>query len=63
MEENVMSRMAFLNTRVMPDTVKKIQDAGLDPLSGTPDQFPEFLRAEITRWGKVVKEANIPSVD
>lgn len=53
----------WIKIAVMPDTIKKIQDAGLDPLSGTPDQFSEFLKAEITRWGKVVKEANISSMD
>jgi tripartite-type tricarboxylate transporter receptor subunit TctC len=47
----------------IPDTIKKIQNAGLEPLSGTPDQFSEFLKAEITRWGKVVKEAKILPID
>jgi tripartite-type tricarboxylate transporter receptor subunit TctC len=26
-------------------------------LSGTPDQFTAFLKDEIVKWGKVVKES------
>jgi len=32
---------------------------GADPTSGTPEQFAAFLRAEIEKWGKVVKAANV----
>lgn len=40
-----------------------MQKAGLEPLSSTPEQFAEFLKAEIVRWAKIIKEANIPSLD
>jgi tripartite-type tricarboxylate transporter receptor subunit TctC len=53
----------WIKIAAIPDTIKKIQNAGLEPLSGTPDQFSEFLKAEITRWGKVVKEAKILPID
>ena len=43
----------------MPDTREKIRKAEFEPLSTTPEQFSEFLKAEILRWGKVIKEANI----
>ena len=32
------------------------------PMSVTPEQFAEFLKAEIVRWGKVIKDANL-SID
>ena len=32
---------------------------GVDPGGGTPEEFGTMMRAEIVRWGKIVKEANI----
>jgi tripartite-type tricarboxylate transporter receptor subunit TctC len=35
------------------------QKQGTDPLSMTPAEFNTFLLAEIDKWAKVVKDANI----
>jgi tripartite-type tricarboxylate transporter receptor subunit TctC len=35
---------------------------GLEPITGTPDQFAAFMRAEAKKWGKVVKDANIKMI-
>ncbi len=43
----------------MPDTKEKMQNAGFEPLSSTPEKFAEFVKTEIVRWGKVIKDANI----
>ncbi len=53
----------WIKITAMPDTLEQIRKIGLEPLSGTPEQFSEFLKAEIARWAKVVKDANIPSLD
>jgi len=53
----------WIKVAAMPDTKEKMQKVGFEPLSGTPEQFSEFLKAEIVRWAKVVREANIPGVD
>ena len=42
-----------------PEIASKLIDAGADPAAGTPEQFAEFLKSELERWGKVVKEKNI----
>jgi tripartite-type tricarboxylate transporter receptor subunit TctC len=47
----------------MPDTREKLKKVGVEPLSSTPEQYAEFLKAEIARWGKVVREANIKPFD
>jgi tripartite-type tricarboxylate transporter receptor subunit TctC len=52
----------WIKIAAMPDTREKMQNGGVDPISSTPEQFAEFLRTEIVRWAKVVKEANI-SID
>ena len=51
----------WIRTVAMPDTKEQMRKAEFEPLSSTPEQFSEFLKAEILRWGKVIKEANISS--
>ena len=53
----------WIKIAAMPDTMEKMQNAGFEPLSSTPEQFAEFIKAEIVRWAKVIKEANIASID
>ena len=53
----------WVKIAAMPDTMEKMQKAGgVEPLSDTPEQFSEYLKSEIARWGKVIKEANL-SID
>jgi tripartite-type tricarboxylate transporter receptor subunit TctC len=40
-----------------PDLRKKLADQGAEPVGGTPAQFADLIRADIVRWGKVVKES------
>ncbi len=42
-----------------PDVKLRLLEFGADPVASTPAEFGTFLRAEITKWGKVVREANI----
>lgn len=43
----------------MPETVEQLRKVGFETMSSTPEQFTHFLRAEIDRWDKVIKEANL----
>lgn len=47
----------------MPETRERLIKVGEEPLASTPEQYLEFLKKEIPRWGKVIREANIKSVD
>ncbi len=40
-----------------PELRKKLEDQGLDLTPGTPDQFAKLIRADIAKWGRVVKES------
>ena len=40
-----------------PELRKKLGDEGADAAGGTPEQFADLIKAEIPRWGKVVKES------
>jgi tripartite-type tricarboxylate transporter receptor subunit TctC len=56
--------VARLNTEVnkilaMPDVRKTLQDNGIEPGGGTPEQFTAFLGTEIVKWAKVAKDAGI----
>jgi tripartite-type tricarboxylate transporter receptor subunit TctC len=46
-------------TMSAPDVRDRLAADGAEPTTGTPEQFGAFLRAEITRWTKVVKDAGI----
>jgi tripartite-type tricarboxylate transporter receptor subunit TctC len=47
----------------LPDTREKLKNVGVEPLTSTPEQYHEFLKTEIARWGKVIRDANIRSLD
>ena len=41
------------------DLQERLAAAGVEPLTSTPDQFGDFLKSEIARYGQVVKTAGI----
>ena len=43
----------------MPDTPERIAGAGYEPMTSTPEQYAEFIKAEMARWAKVIKDANV----
>jgi tripartite-type tricarboxylate transporter receptor subunit TctC len=47
--------------RVMaqPDIKQRVTDLGFDVIASTPEQFAVQVKAEIERWGKVIKAAGI----
>jgi tripartite-type tricarboxylate transporter receptor subunit TctC len=47
---------AALNDPVM---AAKLIDVGAVPATGTPQELSDFLKSEIARWGKVIREKNI----
>jgi tripartite-type tricarboxylate transporter receptor subunit TctC len=43
----------------LPDTREKLSTMGFDPVASTPQEFAQWIRSEIVRWGKVIRDANI----
>ena len=41
----------------IPETKERLATLGFDPVSNTPEQFTEYIRIEVTKWGKVIKES------
>jgi len=38
---------------------QRLAKVGIDPVGSTPAAFQEFIRAEVTRWSRVIREARI----
>ena len=58
------SIMARLNAEIakmnaLPDYRGQLEKQAFEPLPGNPDKFPAFVRAELDKWGKVIREAGI----
>lgn len=47
---------ARLKAAVTPELAKQLDDQGLDLALGSPDEFSAYLKSELAKWGKVVKE-------
>jgi tripartite-type tricarboxylate transporter receptor subunit TctC len=55
-----------LNTEIrnvlkIPDVADRLLALGVEPVGNTPEELAEFLRSEIVRWGKVVRESGAKS--
>ncbi|HWI15908.1 MAG TPA: hypothetical protein VNT02_16700 [Burkholderiales bacterium] len=37
----------------------RIVGLGFEPVSSKPDEFAAFVRADIARWAKVIREAHV----
>jgi len=51
---------AEINAILQQDDVKRrFAEQGVEPMGGTPTQFADHIKAEIVKWAKVVKDADI----
>ncbi len=42
-----------------PDVRERLVAQGTDPVGSTPDDFGAFMKTEIAKWARVIKDANI----
>jgi tripartite-type tricarboxylate transporter receptor subunit TctC len=42
-----------------PELREKFITLGIDPAGSTPEEFAQFLRDEVAKWGKVIRAANV----
>jgi tripartite-type tricarboxylate transporter receptor subunit TctC len=40
----------------LPDVRQRLIDQGADPAGNTPEEFAAFVKSELMRWGKVIKD-------
>ena len=43
----------------LADVSARLSDLGAEPVGGTPEQFAAHIKAEIAKWAKVIKDANV----
>jgi tripartite-type tricarboxylate transporter receptor subunit TctC len=42
-----------------PEVRERYAVLGIEPVGNTPEQFARQIRADLARWEKVVKQANV----
>jgi tripartite-type tricarboxylate transporter receptor subunit TctC len=45
----------------LPDVRAKLEAVGIEIQGGTPQEYAALIRSDLAKWGKVVKDAGIPS--
>jgi tripartite-type tricarboxylate transporter receptor subunit TctC len=50
---------ALMKALAQPEVMERFAQQGLDAAPSTPAEFAAFIRAEIDKWAKVAKAANI----
>ena len=55
----VVDKLAKEITRIIktPEMSKRLEEMGVDPMGGTPEEFGKLIRAETARFGKAVKDS------
>ncbi|HEV7804121.1 MAG TPA: tripartite tricarboxylate transporter substrate binding protein, partial [Burkholderiales bacterium] len=51
---------AIVEALKLPDVATRLAADGSIPVGSSPEQFNAHIRSEITKWKKLVKEANLP---
>jgi len=44
---------------LLPGTAPLLHQQGFEAVGGTAESFAAFLRTELVKWGKLIKQANI----
>jgi tripartite-type tricarboxylate transporter receptor subunit TctC len=59
--KEVVAKISAETARILqlPDVKSRLTELGAEPVGGTPEQFGAHIKAEIAKWGKVIKEANV----
>ena len=47
----------------MPDVKEKCAQLGFDAVADSPEQFSAYIKKEVEKWGRVIKDAKIPQIE
>ena len=50
---------AMLKTLKLPDVERRLQDMSFTPVGDQPEEFTAFMKSEIEKWGKIVRELGL----
>lgn len=54
---------AIVKVLKSPDVIEKLTSQSVDPIGNSPEEFAAIIRADIEKWGKVLKNAGIQQID
>lgn len=62
--KEIVARMHNEIVKVLqiPEVQQRLSSQGAEPVGSTPEQFDAFIRNEIVKWGKVIKQTGVPPV-
>ena len=46
----------------MPDVKAKCAELGFDPVADSPAAFADYIKKDVEKWGKVIRDAKIPQI-
>lgn len=57
----VLQKISADTSRVlnMPEMRKRVEELGAEVVASKPEEFDAFIAAEMQRWGRIIKDANI----
>jgi tripartite-type tricarboxylate transporter receptor subunit TctC len=57
----IVTRLSEETMRIVqrPDVRERFTQLGIDPVGNTPAEFQLFLRDEVSKWAKVIRDANV----
>jgi tripartite-type tricarboxylate transporter receptor subunit TctC len=53
---------AIVKVMALPDVKEKCAQLGFDPVADTPAQFSAYIKTDVEKWSKVIKDAKIPTI-
>jgi tripartite-type tricarboxylate transporter receptor subunit TctC len=46
----------------LPDVKAKCAQLGFDVVANKPDEFAAYIKSEVAKWSRVIKDAKIPQI-
>jgi tripartite-type tricarboxylate transporter receptor subunit TctC len=53
---------AIVKVMALPEVKEKCAQLGFDVVANTPAQFTAYIKADVEKWAKVIKDAKIPTI-
>ncbi len=59
--KDIVNKLSRETARILklPDVSARLLELGAEPVGDTPEQFSAHIKAEIAKWAKVIKDANV----
>jgi tripartite-type tricarboxylate transporter receptor subunit TctC len=60
--KSIVDRLHAETVKILAGPARqRLEVQGFEPVGGTPAEFSAYIKSEIVKWAKVIKDANIPA--